>query len=133
MLLEMTDIRKSFAGSTVLHGVSFKLAKGEIHALVGHNGAGKSTLMKVLGGLYADHGGTIAIAGKTVALATPREAHEHGVATIYQDFALVPDFTVAENIALGRCGSARCAKRRPSASNCPWIRRCASLALPRNN
>ena len=102
MLLEMTDIRKSFAGSTVLHGVSFKLAKGEIHALVGHNGAGKSTLMKVLGGLYADHGGTIAIAGKTVALATPREAHEHGVATIYQDFALVPDFTVAENIALGR-------------------------------
>jgi ABC-type sugar transport system ATPase subunit len=102
MLLEMTDIRKSFAGSTVLHGVSFSLDKGEIHALVGHNGAGKSTLMKVLGGLYPDHGGTIAIAGETIALVTPRDAHAHGVATIYQDFALVPDFTVAENIALGR-------------------------------
>lgn len=102
MLLEMTDIRKSFAGSTVLHGVSFNLAKGEIHALVGHNGAGKSTLMKVLGGLYADHSGTITIAGEPVILATPRDAHTHGVATIYQDFALVPDFTVAENIALGR-------------------------------
>lgn len=102
MLLEMTDIRKSFAGSTVLHGVSFNLAKGEIHALVGHNGAGKSTLMKVLGGLYADHSGTITIAGEPVILATPRDAHAHGVATIYQDFALVPDFTVAENIALGR-------------------------------
>lgn len=98
----MTDIRKSFAGSTVLHGVSFNLAKGEIHALVGHNGAGKSTLMKVLGGLYADHSGTITIAGEPVILATPRDAHAHGVATIYQDFALVPDFTVAENIALGR-------------------------------
>lgn len=102
MLLEMTDIRKSFAGSTVLHGVTFNLAKGEIHALVGHNGAGKSTLMKVLGGLYADHSGTITIAGEPVILATPRDAHAHGVATIYQDFALVPDFTVAENIALGR-------------------------------
>lgn len=102
MLLEMTDIRKSFAGSTVLHGVSFNLDKGEIHALVGHNGAGKSTLMKVLGGLYPDHGGSIAIAGETIALSAPRDAHAHGVATIYQDFALVPDFTVAENIALGR-------------------------------
>lgn len=102
MLLEMLDITKAFAGGPVLHGVSFGLERGQIHALVGHNGAGKSTLMKVLGGLYPDHGGTIRINGEDVRLTSPHHAHEHGIATIYQDFALVPNFTVAENIALGR-------------------------------
>ncbi len=102
MLLEMKDITKGFAGGTVLHGVSFGLGRGEIHALVGHNGAGKSTLMKVLSGLYPDHGGKTLIDGEAVAMTSPRAAQDHGVATIYQDFALIPDFTVAQNIALGR-------------------------------
>jgi ABC-type sugar transport system ATPase subunit len=102
MLLEMKDITKRFAGGVVLHGVDFELAAGEIHALIGHNGAGKSTLMKVLSGLYPDHGGDIIVDGKPAALATPADAQAKGVATIYQDFALVPEFTVAENIALGR-------------------------------
>lgn len=102
MLLEMRDIRKSFAAGPVLHGVDFSVEAGEIHALIGHNGAGKSTLMKTLAGNFADYGGRIVIAGRDCALHTPAEALAEGVAIIYQDFALVPDLSVAANIALGR-------------------------------
>jgi ABC-type sugar transport system ATPase subunit len=102
MLLEMRNIRKSFSNVQVLHGVDFSLKPGEIHALVGHNGAGKSTLMKVLGGNYADYEGEVLIAGEEVRLQTPRDALRRGVAIIYQDFSLIPELSVAENIALGR-------------------------------
>ncbi|GAA2216500.1 sugar ABC transporter ATP-binding protein [Nonomuraea monospora] len=101
-ILEMTGIRKSFASGEVLHGVDLTVEHGEIHALIGHNGAGKSTLMKILGGVHPDHEGTIAIDGEPVSVRTPKEAIEHGIAVIYQDFSLVPQLTVAENIALGR-------------------------------
>jgi len=102
MLLEMRDIRKSFSGVPVLRGIDFSLAPGEIHALVGHNGAGKSTLIKVLGGNYADYEGEIRLGDEPIRPATPKEALQRGIAIIYQDFSLVPDLTVAENIALGR-------------------------------
>ncbi|MEZ2127711.1 MULTISPECIES: sugar ABC transporter ATP-binding protein [unclassified Sinorhizobium] len=102
MLLEMRNIRKAFSGVQVLRGVDFSLKPGEIHALVGHNGAGKSTLMKVLGGNYADYEGDILLFGEDVHLRSPKDALERGVAIIYQDFSLVPELTVAENIALGR-------------------------------
>jgi ABC-type sugar transport system ATPase subunit len=102
MLLEMRDIRKSFSGVQVLRGVDFSLKPGEIHALVGHNGAGKSTLMKTLGGNFADYEGEIRLAGENIRLSTPRDALARGIAIIYQDFSLVPELTVAENIALGR-------------------------------
>ena len=102
MLLEMRAIRKSFAGVPVLRGVDFSLEPGEIHALVGHNGAGKSTLMKVLGGNYADYEGDIRLGGEGLRPATPAQALAHGIAIIYQDFSLVPEMTVAQNIALGR-------------------------------
>jgi ABC-type sugar transport system ATPase subunit len=101
-LLAMRGIRKRFAAGEVLHGVDFTLNHGEIHALVGQNGAGKSTLMKVLGGVYPDHAGDVAIEGRRVRLDSPRRALDAGVAVIYQEFALVPDLSVAENIALGR-------------------------------
>ncbi len=101
-LLAMRAVRKSFAAGEVLHGVDFTLERGQIHALVGQNGAGKSTLMKVLGGVYPDHTGEIVIEGRPVHLASPRAALDHGIAVIYQDFALVPAFTVADNIGLGR-------------------------------
>ena len=101
-LLTMRGIRKSFAAGEVLHGVDLTLLHGQIHALVGHNGAGKSTLMKVLGGVYRDYTGEMSIEGASVHPISPRDAFRHGVALIYQDFALVPDLTVAENIALGR-------------------------------
>lgn len=100
--LLMRGIRKSFAGGEVLHGVDLTLATGQIRALVGHNGAGKSTLMKVLGGVYNDYGGEIRIDGRAVRPLTPHQALALGIAVIYQDFALVPDLTVGENIALGR-------------------------------
>lgn len=102
MLLEMRNIRKSFSGVQVLRGVDFSLKPGEIHALVGHNGAGKSTLMKVLGGNYPDYEGEIVLGGEDVRLLTPRDALGRGIAIIYQDFSLVPELSVAENIALGR-------------------------------
>jgi ABC-type sugar transport system ATPase subunit len=101
-LLAMRGVRKRFAGGEVLHGVDFTLETGSVHALVGQNGAGKSTLMKVLGGVYADHTGEVEIEGRPVRLDTPRQAFDAGVAVIYQEFALIPHLTVAENIALGR-------------------------------
>jgi ribose transport system ATP-binding protein len=102
LLLDMREIRKSFASGEVLHGVDFRLGRGEIHAVVGHNGAGKSTLMKILAGVHADFDGRIAIDGKEAQLRSPRDAAGHNIAAIYQDFALVPDLSVAANIALGR-------------------------------
>lgn len=102
MRLNMSDIRKSFASGEVLHGVNFTLQPGEIHALVGHNGAGKSTLMKILAGVYPDYRGQIMLDGEAVSLSSPKDAHRHGIATIHQDFSLIPALSVAENIALGR-------------------------------
>ncbi|MCX5515383.1 sugar ABC transporter ATP-binding protein [Kaistia algarum] len=102
MLLEMQQIRKSFGAGPVLHGVDFQLVRGQIHALVGHNGAGKSTLMKTLGGNFADYDGRILIEGEEVTLHAPKQALEKGVAMIYQDFSLIPDLSVADNIGLGR-------------------------------
>jgi ABC-type sugar transport system ATPase subunit len=101
-LLAMRGICKDFTGGRVLHEVDFDVARGEVHALVGENGAGKSTLMKVLAGLYPDYHGTVFLDGDEVEMRDPRTALSHGVAVIYQEFALVPDLTVAENIALGR-------------------------------
>lgn len=106
-LLTMRGVRKSFAAGEVLHGVDLTLYRGEIHALVGQNGAGKSTLMKVLGGVYADYAGEVLIEGRPLHFVSPRAALDHGVAVIYQDFALVPDLSVADNIALGREPEAR--------------------------
>lgn len=102
MLLSMKRITKDFGAVRVLHGIDFEVAHGEIHALVGHNGAGKSTLMKVLGGNYADYGGAIEIERRPLALASPADSIAAGVAIIYQDFALAPNLSVADNIALGR-------------------------------
>lgn len=101
-MLKMQSIKKSFSGVEVLHGVDLDLAAGEIHALIGHNGAGKSTLMRVLGGVYPDYEGDVLVDGEPVRLTTPKEALQHGIAVIYQDFSLVPDLDVAHNIALGR-------------------------------
>ncbi|APZ33913.1 hypothetical protein BOH66_06315 [Microbacterium aurum] len=98
----MDQITKDFPGGRVLHGVDFAVQPGEVHALVGENGAGKSTLMKILAGLYPDYGGEIAVAGDLVSMTSPRKALDEGIAVIYQEFALAPDLTVGENIALGR-------------------------------
>src|SRR5215211_1888579 len=100
--LEMRGITKSFAGNSVLAGVSLRAAAGEVHALVGENGAGKSTLMKILAGVHRPEGGEILIEGRPVHFTRPADALAHGVAMIYQELSLAPHLTVAENIFLGR-------------------------------
>jgi ABC-type sugar transport system ATPase subunit len=100
-LVDMVEIKKHFAGGTVLHGVDFGVQAGEVHALVGQNGAGKSTLMKILGGIYPDYEGETLIGGVPVRLDSPRRSMQLGIAVIHQEFSLVPSMTIAENILLG--------------------------------
>ncbi len=97
----MRDIAKSFSGVTVLDGVDFALRPGIVHALAGENGAGKSTLLKILAGLYRPERGTIAIDGKAVAFASPRDALRAGVSMIHQELTPLRDMTVYENLFLG--------------------------------
>jgi ribose transport system ATP-binding protein len=101
-LLRMQRISKDFSGIRVLHEVTLRVRRGEVHALLGENGAGKSTLVKILSGAIADYEGSISIDGEAVAIQSPRDAERHGIAIIHQELNLVPELTVAENIFLGR-------------------------------
>jgi rhamnose transport system ATP-binding protein len=99
-LLQLFNVTKSFGAACALNGVSFDLRAGEVHALLGENGAGKSTLIKVITGAHQPDEGTIAIAGQYARHLTPAAARSLGIACIYQQPALFPDLSVAENIAL---------------------------------
>lgn len=101
-VLTMTGITKSFPGVMALKNVNFELKTGEVHALLGENGAGKSTLVKILGGIYRADEGAIEIEGRTVHFSGVHDAHLAGVSIIHQELFMVPELTVAENIALGR-------------------------------
>lgn len=101
-LLEVRNITKRFPGVQALFDVSLKFMPGVVHAVVGENGAGKSTLMKIMAGAYIADSGDILLEGKKVSFSHPKEAHEQGVSIIYQEFNLLPDRTVAQNIFLGR-------------------------------
>ena len=101
-LLEMRGITKRFPGVTALDSVDFELEKGEVHVLLGENGAGKSTLIKMLSGAYQPDEGQILLNGEPVNISSAIVAQELGISTIYQEFNLVPQLTVAENIFLGR-------------------------------
>ena len=100
-VLQLTGISKTFAGVKALSEVSFEARPGEVHALLGENGAGKSTLIKIMAGVHRPDSGTIAIDGKPVSFASPREASHAGIATVYQEPLLFPDLNVAENIFIG--------------------------------
>ncbi|PYR10277.1 MAG: D-xylose ABC transporter ATP-binding protein [Acidobacteria bacterium] len=100
LLLEAAHITKTFAGVHALRGVSFDLAAGEVHALVGENGAGKSTFIKIVTGAESADSGTLTVAGRAIHRMDPPTARALGVAAIYQNPALFPGLTVAENIAL---------------------------------
>jgi len=100
-LVEMRNISKSFPGVKALDGVDFCCKPGEVHALVGENGAGKSTLIKILSGAYSQDDGDILLDGKIVEFSSPKEARRSGISTIYQEFNLIPELNVAENIFLG--------------------------------
>lgn len=102
VFIELRNIRKIFPGVVALEDVDFDVRYGEVHALVGENGAGKSTLIKILGGAYQPDGGEILIEGKPVTIAATSMAQHFKIAVIYQEFNLVPDLSVAENIFIGR-------------------------------
>ena len=101
-VLAMEAITKRFFGTTVLRDVSLDCRPGEVHAIVGANGAGKSTLMKVLGGVYPPDGGRLLLDGQPVRFRDPHQAQAHGISLIHQEFTLLPERSVAENIVLGR-------------------------------
>jgi ribose transport system ATP-binding protein len=100
--LELRGIAKRFPGVLALNGVSLEVRAGEVHALLGENGAGKSTLIKTIAGVYHADAGEIRIDGRPVSIRNPHDAQALGISTIYQEFTLAPDMTVAENIFLGR-------------------------------
>ena len=100
-LLEMRGIVKRFGSFEALKGVDFSLEAGQVHALVGENGAGKSTLMKVLSGVERADGGTLTVDGHAVRLGGVADARARGIVMVYQELALVPSLSVAENLFLG--------------------------------
>jgi simple sugar transport system ATP-binding protein len=99
--LRLTGITKRFPGILACNEVSLQVARGEVLALVGENGAGKSTLMNILAGLYQPDSGTIALNGREVRFHTPNDAYARGIGMVHQNFMLVPNMTVTENVALG--------------------------------
>ena len=101
-VLQATGIRKQFFGVEVLHDISLEVHAGTVHGLVGENGAGKSTLMKIIAGVHRRDGGEVRIDGDLVDFSHPVEAGRAGVATVFQEFNLLPDRTVAQNVFLGR-------------------------------
>src|SRR5712692_3476817 len=101
-MVEMTGISKFFGAVQALHKVDFIVGNAEVVGLVGDNAAGKSTLMKILSGVYAADRGEVFVDGRRVLFSGPQNARELGIEMIYQDFALVPQMNVTDNIFLGR-------------------------------
>jgi simple sugar transport system ATP-binding protein len=101
-LIEAIGLHKHFGPVVALQGVSLSVNRGEVVCLLGDNGAGKSTLIKVLAGVHAPDGGTFRVAGRAVRFASPRAALDAGIATVYQDLAMVPLMSIARNFFLGR-------------------------------
>lgn len=101
-ILQLEDISKFFGPVIALGGVTLRLRRGEVHCLLGDNGAGKSTLIKTLAGVHSPDKGEYLIDGKPVRFASPRQALDAGIGTVYQDLALVPLMSVARNFFMGR-------------------------------
>jgi ribose transport system ATP-binding protein len=100
-MLSISGVSKHFSGVRVLDDVNLLIEDGEVHALLGANGAGKSTLIKILGGQYPDATGVIKLDGQPIDLSSPGAARRSGIGVVNQEFDLVPEMTVAENIFLG--------------------------------
>jgi simple sugar transport system ATP-binding protein len=96
----VANIVKSFGGAKALSGVSLSVKSGEVHCIAGENGSGKSTLIKIMSGVHAPDSGQIRLGDKSFSKLSPREAVREGVQVIFQDFSLLSNLTVAENIAL---------------------------------
>jgi ribose transport system ATP-binding protein len=102
VLLAAQGISKRFPGVNALTDVSLDVQRGEAHVLLGENGAGKSTLIKTFSGVHIPDAGEIRLEGRTLALASPRDASDAGIVTVFQELNIVPGLTVAENVFLGR-------------------------------
>ncbi len=99
--LEVRGVTKSFGVVQVLRGIDLTLRQGEVLGLVGDNGAGKSTLVKILSGFHSQDGGDILLGGERVRFGSVEAARTHGIETVYQDLALIPQLTVYQNLFLG--------------------------------
>ena len=102
MSIELKAITKKFGSLVANDSIDLKVAHGEIHAILGENGAGKSTLMNIVYGLVKADSGKIFVEDKEVSINEPADALKYGIGMVHQHFMLIPVFTVAENIALGR-------------------------------
>ncbi|MBT2412773.1 sugar ABC transporter ATP-binding protein [Streptomyces sp. ISL-12] len=100
-LVELSDVSKQYGNVRALEGVSLAAHAGEITCVLGDNGAGKSTLIKIIAGLHQHDGGTLTLDGEETRLSSPREALDRGIATVYQDLAVVPLMPVWRNFFLG--------------------------------
>ena len=101
-ILRMTGVSKRFPGVRALENVHLEVGEAEIYALLGENGAGKSTLLKILSGAHKADAGEIELLGAPIAFTSPHEAQVAGIVTIYQEFTLAPDMSIAENVFVGR-------------------------------
>ena len=101
-LVELRDIVKRFGSVIALNGVTMKVHAGEVMCLLGDNGAGKSTLIKTLSGVHQPTEGQILIDGEPVAMDSPRDALDRGIATVYQDLAMIPLMSITRNFFMGR-------------------------------
>lgn len=101
-ILELNDVSRFFGSVIALQDINFKIKAGEVHCLLGDNGAGKSTLIKILAGVHKPSSGDFIFKGEKVAFCSPRDALDAGIATVYQDLALVPLMSVTRNFFMGR-------------------------------
>jgi len=101
-IIELKDVKKIFGRVNALRGISVKIDAGEVHCLLGDNGAGKSTLIKILSGVHKPTEGVYEFEGKPVELSSPREALDMGIATVFQDLAMLPLMSITRNFFLGR-------------------------------
>src|SRR5437660_3434601 len=124
-LLRLEGISKRYGGVRALADARLECARGRIHAVLGENGAGKSTLIKIMAGVVAPDEGTMLLDGRPVAFASPAAANDAGIVCIFQELSLVPDLSVADNIAI------RNPPRRFGLIDRPAQRRMAEEALAR--
>jgi len=137
LVLRMDSIVKTFPGVKALDGVHLDVRRGEVHALCGENGAGKSTLMKIIAGAQGYTSGHMYVNGEEVVFHSTKDAERKGIAMIYQEFNMVRDLSVAENMYLGRLpktsyGTGKSCTRMPRRSWTVWafgltaVPRCAT-------
>ena len=101
LLLELKNVTKRFPGVLALDEVDFDLRPGEVHVLFGENGAGKSTLISIVAGAQQPQAGSLSMRGEPLELSSVHDARERGISAVFQEFSLVPQLTIEENLFLG--------------------------------